>query len=101
MLDLLGLHYNADMIQGESLLKDSFKRRYIFAYGSENTVTSISSAGYKVHASFKTGDIWAYNLSSDPGEKNRLGIDLNNEQLKTLVTFRDFQKRLLPVFNTR
>ncbi|HPB82631.1 MAG TPA: LTA synthase family protein, partial [Spirochaetota bacterium] len=52
LLDAMGIEFNRKLIQGESLLQKRLRRKYIFLYGNENTITSVSNNNIKVQHSF-------------------------------------------------
>lgn len=71
VLDALGIRYQWELLQGESLLRGPLARKAVFAYGKEGTATLIAADGTKVHRG-RSGDCWAYDLASDPRENRRL-----------------------------
>ena len=100
LLDAMGIPYNDNLFQGESLLAREFRRRFIFTFGNENTVSSISSDGnIKLQISYKNNRCWALDLTNDPLEKQHLDCRAYPEQQKATAFFRDYQIRLLQNYN--
>jgi arylsulfatase A-like enzyme len=99
LLDALGTPYDPALLQGESLLQNEFRRRYIFAYGNEDTVTSVSAAELKLQISLRDGSCWAFDLKSDPEERRRLGCQHYPEQQQALLAYRRNQQSALRRYN--
>jgi membrane-anchored protein YejM (alkaline phosphatase superfamily) len=99
LFDAMGIPYNENLIQGESLLKQKLRRRYIFLYGNESVISSISTDGVKLQYSLKDKSNWAYDLSKDPGERKRLGTGNYGEQKDALLFFHSYQDRILVDYN--
>lgn len=95
LLDALGVRYEPRLLQGESLFQDRFQRRYIFLYGNEDTISSISEDSIKLQISFKDKSCWVYDLKSDPDEKKRLGCQGHAEQQRALLLYRSHQRGVL------
>ena len=69
----MGIDYNELLIQGESHFQDKLRREYIFLFGNEDTLSSISHDGFKLQIAFKQrGKCWVYDLNKDPNERKRL-----------------------------
>ena len=97
VLDALGLPFEPKLVQGESLLRGEPKRKALFFWGNEGTVTSIA-AGIKVVLGGEQR-CQAYDLNQDPRETRRLPCERFSEQLAALREWRDFQRRALPEYN--
>ena len=69
LLDAMGLRYNPRLFQGESLYQDQLTRRYVFLFGNENTLSSISRDGIKLQLLLKRGKCRAFDLNQDPAEQ--------------------------------
>jgi hypothetical protein len=87
------------LMQGESLFQKRFKRKYIFQFGNENTITSIANNGLKLQHSFKKRRCWAFNLAIDPLEKNRLTCSPFSKQKKTMMFYHSYQPLILNAYN--
>ena len=99
LLDAMGLPYNPRLVQGESLFQAAFSRRYIFVYGKENTLSSISRDGVKLQIAYRRGKCWVYDLAQDPGETRRLGCSKYREQYRALRFYHQYQHSLLLGYN--
>lgn len=99
LLDALGRSYDPQLLQGESLFQDRFRRKYIFLYGNEDTSSSISEEQVKLQVSFRDGACWAYDLRVDPGERKRLGCSSYKAQYDALLEYRKRQRQSLRTYN--
>ena len=99
LLDALGLAYDGRRLQGESLYQDQFRRKYIFLYGNEDTVSSISENLIKLQISFKTSACWVFDLKVDPDEKKPLSCAPHREQQQALLLYRNNQRIALRRYN--
>ena len=99
LLDALGVAYDPKRLQGESLYQDKFRRKYIFLYGNEDTVSSISEDLVKLQISFKTSACWAFDLKLDPEEKRHLPCLPYKEQQQALLLYRKNQRVALRRYN--
>ncbi|MCB9642333.1 MAG: sulfatase-like hydrolase/transferase [Myxococcales bacterium] len=99
LLDAMGISYNRQLFQGESLFSSEPKRRYIFLFGNENTISAISRDHIKVQYSLKRHHCWAYNLKEDPSEKRRLSCDAFEAQRRALLLWSQYQPQLLQSYN--
>ena len=99
LLDALGLAYDPKRLQGESLYQDQFRRKYIFLYGNEDTVSSISEDLIKLQISFKNNACWAFDLKLDPEEKRHLPCLPYKEQQQALLLYRNNQRVALRRYN--
>ncbi len=99
LLDALGLAYDPKRLQGESLYQDKFRRKYIFLYGNEDTVSSISEDLIKLQISFKNNACWAFDLKLDPEEKRHLSCLSYKEQQQALLLYRNNQRVALRRYN--
>ena len=99
LLDAMGIPYNPRLIQGESLYQHNFRRNYIFLYGNEKTITSISRSNIKIKISLVTRQCSAYDLNTDPGEKNRLECRKHAKQKRILLQYMKYQNRILHNYN--
>lgn len=100
LLDAMGIQFNSKLIQGESLLQKRLRRKYIFLFGNENTITSVSNNNIKVQHSFKDNTGWAFNLTQDPGERTKLDPKYYAEQMESLLFFHQYQYHILNAYNT-
>lgn len=99
VLEGMGMPYNPRLLQGESLWKKEFRRKYTFLYGNENTLSSISKQGIKLQISFKTRRCWVYDLQRDPEETKRLHCRDFQEQMWATLLYRKYQTRVLLRYN--
>ncbi|HQP49896.1 MAG TPA: sulfatase-like hydrolase/transferase, partial [Spirochaetota bacterium] len=99
LLDAMGIEFNRKLIQGESLLQKRLRRKYIFLYGNENTITSVSTDNIKVQHSFKDNQCWAFDLTKDPGEKTKLNCSAYPGQQESLMFFHQYQHHILNAYN--
>lgn len=99
LLDALGVAYEPKRLQGESLYQDKFRRKYIFLYGNEDTVSSISEDLIKLQISFKSNACWAFDLKLDPEEKRHLPCLPYKDQQQALLLYRKNQRVALRRYN--
>ena len=101
LLDGMGIRYNANLMQGESIFQRQFKRKFIFMYGNENVLTAIDSKSHKVQFGFKDEKCWVYNLKKDPFENKSLPCsgELLLKQRKVILKFRRYQPKILERYN--
>jgi len=99
ILDALRIPYNPALMQGESLFQKEFKRKYLFLFGNENTMTSFNTRGLKLQHSFKKEKCWAYDLAVDPFERKKLDCSPFSEQKKTMMFYYSYQPLLLKSYN--
>jgi len=86
LLDALRISYNPSLLDGESLFHP-LKRKYIFFYGHEESISSLSTDGIKVQVSLKKNRCWAFDLRADPDEKTPLDCGPYQSQLEALRNF--------------
>jgi arylsulfatase A-like enzyme len=99
LLDAMGIPYNPRLFQGESLFLSPPKRRYIFLFGNENTISSIGRDHIKVQYSLKHQRCWAYDLKHDPAEKKILPCTNFEAQRRALLLWSQYQPQLLDRYN--
>ncbi|MFO0573662.1 MAG: sulfatase-like hydrolase/transferase [Polyangia bacterium] len=99
LLDALGVRYEPRRLQGESLFQESFQRRYIFLYGNEDTISSISAEQIKMQFSFRENACWVFDLKTDPGETRRLSCQPYTQQREALLAYRKNQQLVLRRYN--
>ena len=87
LLDALRIPYNPALLDGESLFQRKLKRKYLFFYGHEESISSLSTEGIKVQVSLKKNRCWAFDLKADPGEKNPLDCGPHQAQVEALRHF--------------
>jgi phosphoglycerol transferase MdoB-like AlkP superfamily enzyme len=76
LLDAMRVSYSPVVFDGESLFDNKSKRRPIFAYGYEESISSLDRHLIKVQYSFKKKRGWVFDLKLDPDEKNPLDCSL-------------------------
>lgn len=99
LLDALSQNYDPESMQGESLFQTEFRRKYIFLYGNEDTLSSVSALSVKLQVSLRDGTCWAFDLQKDPGENRRLSCGAHKEQHQALLQYRKHQQRALRIYN--
>ena len=102
LLDALGLSYDESRLQGESLFRERFRRKYIFFYGNEDTLSSVSADDMKLQIGLRDGACWVFNLRSDPEERHRLSCASTpalREQQQATLLYRRHQSTALRRYN--
>ncbi|MCX7679675.1 MAG: hypothetical protein N2316_10710, partial [Spirochaetes bacterium] len=99
LLDAIGIPYNEKLMQGESVLRGTPRRKYIFLFGNENTLTSISMDKIKVQYSFKENKCWAFDLLRDYEELHKLPCNRFGEQLDAMMFYHSYQAKILEEYN--
>ncbi len=99
LLDAMGIRYNEKLMQGESILRGRPKRKYVFLFGNENTITTISMDKIKVQYSFKDKKCWAFDLNTDYAELKKLSCELFSEQKDAMMFFHAYQAKILEDYN--
>jgi len=99
LLDAMRIPYPAELLDGESLFHHRLRRKYIFVYGYEGTITSIDLRGIKVQYSFKKNRCWAFDLKVDPEEKFPLDCSSFGRQFEALRRFTTFHDSSLVRYN--
>lgn len=99
VLDLLGRKYESERFQGESALRGEYRRRYIFTFGNENTITAVSSQLAKMQILRAAGSCRHFDLASDPAELRNLGCDAASEHYRAIEAFLKIQPGLLKGYN--
>jgi membrane-anchored protein YejM (alkaline phosphatase superfamily) len=87
LLDAMRVSYSPMVFDGESLFNNRSKRKPIFFYGYEESISSLDNHLIKVQYSLKKNRCWAFNLKPDPDEKNPLDCSLYPFQLESLHKF--------------
>jgi len=99
LLDAMGIQYNPALIQGESLYQRNFRRNYVFLYGNERAISSISKKNIKVMYSLMNRQCRAYDLNVDPGEHRRISCRKFVKQKRILLQYLKQQNRILTSYN--
>lgn len=100
LLDALNIPYDANLMQGESLLKKKSSRKYIFVYGDENELAAINMQKNKMIIDYSKGSCKRFDLNHDPKEINPL-VCAHDEQEKAIIAFRNYQPEVLKWYNTQ
>jgi len=87
LLDAMRIPYNPALLDGESLFQRKLKRKYIFFYGHEESISALDTDRIKVQVSLKKNRCWAFDLKADPEEKNPLDCSSYSRQLEALRRF--------------
>lgn len=93
VLDALGLPYDARLLQGESLFQERIRRKVSFFWGNEGTVTASFDDGWKVLLSTTEKRCEAFNLATDPLERQPHSCAKLQDRVELLRSYREFQKR--------
>jgi membrane-anchored protein YejM (alkaline phosphatase superfamily) len=99
LLDAMRIPYNPMLFDGESLFQNHLRRKYIFFYGHEESISSLSADGIKVQLSLKENQCWAYDLKADPREEKRLDCKEFPAQVEALRGFTARHDRNLLEYN--
>ncbi len=99
LLDAMGIRYNRRLFQGESMLESSPRRKYIFLFGNENTMTSINTNMTKLQYSLRDKMCWVFDLNRDPGERRKLPCGGYREQMEAMMEFHRVQPAILESYN--
>lgn len=84
ILDAIGVPFDPNLFDGESLFNNPLRRKFIFFYGQEGTFSCLDLNLIKVQYSQKRNSCWAFNLRRDPDENNPLDCNLFTSQLEAL-----------------
>ena len=100
LFDMMGLAWDESRFQGESVFRES-RRKYIFQMDAlADYMTAIDAQMNKISIGFEHGNVFAYNLAKDPGEKIPLAYDRFTPHLDAILKFRNYQNQILPSFNS-
>jgi len=87
LLDAMSIPYPSMVFDGESLFNYKLRRKSIFFYGYEESISSLDNHLIKVQYSLKKNRCWAFDLRLDPDEKNPLDCSSYPLQLENLQRF--------------
>jgi membrane-anchored protein YejM (alkaline phosphatase superfamily) len=87
LLDAIRVPYDPALFDGESLFQSQLKRKYLFFYGYEESISCLDTQKIKVQYSLKKNKCWAYDLKTDPEEKRPLDCSAFQPQLDALLNF--------------
>ena len=99
ILEAMGIRYNRSLFQGESILQETFNRKYIFLINHGGTISSISKEKIKLTISYSQDRCWVYDLHRDPLEREKLDCHKHEEQMIALLSFRKYQQDILVRYN--
>jgi len=100
LLDILGIPYDESRFQGESVLRGTPRRKYIFSMDAHcDYISAISPQMNKVIVGFHENYFAAYNLAKDPGEKFPLEENRLWPQAEAIIKFRNYQSRMIDNYN--
>jgi arylsulfatase A-like enzyme len=102
LLDALNISYDQRRIQGQSLLRGTPNRRYIYSWGNEGTLTSIDTQSLrKLHISFTNDSCRYYELKEDSHEHadHPCGPE-SEEQFHEALRYQAFQAKALQRYNS-
>jgi membrane-anchored protein YejM (alkaline phosphatase superfamily) len=101
VLDAMKIQYDPVSFDGESLFQNKLKRKYIFFYGLEECIASLDTNLIKVQYSLKENRGWAFDLKTDPDEKNPLDASSYSSQLEDLHRFVGVHDSNLVTYNAQ
>ena len=87
LLDAIRVPYSETVFDGESLFNSPLKRKSIFFYGYEESISSLDNHLIKVQHSLKKKRCWTFDLKHDPDEKSPLDCSHYPLQRETLHKF--------------
>jgi hypothetical protein len=100
LLDILGFPYDESRFQGESVLRGTPRRKYIFTMDAHGEyISAISPKMDKVIIGFHQNYFGAFNLAKDPGEIFPLDEKHLWPQAEAVVKFRNYQSRMIDTYN--
>ena len=100
LLDILGFPYDESRFQGESVLRGTPRRKYIFTMDAHSEyISAISPQMDKVIVGFYKNYFGAFNLAKDPGEKFPLDEKRLWPQAEAIIKFRNYQSRMIENYN--
>ncbi len=100
LLDILGFPYDESRFQGESVLRGTPRRKYIFTMdGHGEYIAALSPQMIKVIIGFNENYFGAYNLGKDPAENFPLDEKQFPVQAEAVIKFRNYQARMIDSYN--
>jgi arylsulfatase A-like enzyme len=87
LLDAMRVPYPSMVFDGESLFNYTLRRKSIFFYGYEESISSLDTHLIKVQYSLKKNRCWVFDLKQDPDEKNPLDCSSYPLQVEALHKF--------------
>jgi membrane-anchored protein YejM (alkaline phosphatase superfamily) len=100
LLDILGFPYDESRFQGESVLRGTPRRKYIFTMDAHGEyISAISPKMEKVIIGFHQNYFGAFNLAKDPGEKLPLDEKRLWPEAEAIIKFRNYQVQLIENYN--
>ena len=96
LLQAMRIPYDPVLFDGESLFHHRLRRKYLFFYGYEGSISSLGTNLMKVQHSLKEDRCWAFDLRGDPDEMKPLDCSSYPLQVEDLREFvRDHDSRLI------
>ena len=100
LLDILGFPYDESRFQGESVLRGTPRRKYIFTMDAHGEyISAISPKMDKVIIGFHQNYFGAFNLAKDPGEIFPLDEKRLWPQAEAIIKFRNYQSQMIEDYN--
>ncbi len=99
LLDAMRIPYDPALFDGESLFHHRLRRKYLFFYGNEGSISSLDQHQIKVQYSLKKDRCVSYDLKLDPDEKNPLDCSSYSLQLEALRQFVSYHDSSLIKYN--
>ena len=97
LLDAMKIAYDTNRFQGESLLRDTRKRKYVFVYGENNEIAALDQQHMKTQISFEEGTCVRYNLLLDP--KEQVSHLCEPAVVSAIVKYRNYQPIIFEKYN--
>jgi len=100
LLDILGFPYDESRFQGESVLRGTPRRKYIFSMDAHcNYISAIDPQMNKIIIGFHENYFGGFNLARDPNEKFPLDEKRFWPQAEAIIKFHNYQSRLIENYN--
>lgn len=98
VLDAMGIGYDRDQFQGESLFQAELERKYLFGFGKDGAVFAIDPAGPKLQWP-RDGTCMAYDLSQDPNERRKFDCGKYAQQFSALRQWKAWQRTAIAEYS--
>ena len=99
LLDAMRISYDPALFDGESLFHHKLRRKYIFFYGNEGSISSLDHNQIKVQYSLKKNRCRVFDLKLDPEEDLPLDCSSYQLQLEALQNFVGYHDSNLEKYN--
>lgn len=99
LMTALELRFDPKRFQGESILRGKMRRRYVFSYGNENTLTAVSAELKKMQILQAKNTCRYFDLATDWRERNNMPCESTSDHYRALNEFYRLQPSLLRSYN--